>query len=105
MPVYDFRCEDCRDVFSIRTRTYAEYDSAALSCPTCGSAELARLISRVAIAGMRRDYSKMTSGDMLSVLESGDGKQVDDMFKQVGGGEAADRTSAGQPLRQAHDRK
>ena len=91
MPQYDFRCETCQGVFSVGYRTYAEYDSAAPSCPECRSLDLTRLISKVSIGGTRRDYSKMSSGEMLSVLEAGDQSQVRELFKQVGG---ADSNSA-----------
>ena len=85
MPQYDFRCKACGKVFSVTYRTYGEYDSAAPRCCECGSADLARLISRVSIGGLRRDYSKMSSGEMLSVLEAGDRSQVSELFRQVGG--------------------
>ena len=89
MPTYDFRCRSCGESFSVTTRTYAEYDSAVLACPGCGSAELARLIRRVSIAGRRHDYQKMSSGEMLNVLESGDQGEVEAMFKRVSGGASA----------------
>ena len=85
MPQYDFRCKTCGEVFSVTYRTYAEYDRAAPSCRECASADLARLISAVSIGGLQRDYSKMSSGEMLSVLEAGDRSQVNELFKQVGG--------------------
>ena len=51
--------------------------------------ELSRLITQVAINKPGRDYSKMSSNEMLSVLESGDSRQVGEMFDQVGGGDPA----------------
>ena len=92
MPQYDFRCKTCGVVFSVTYRRYAEYDSATPSCRECGSADLARLISGVSIGGLQRDYGKMSSGEMLSVLEAGDQSQVNELFRQVGG---ADRVSGG----------
>ncbi len=89
MPRYDFRCKRCQKRFDVSFRAYEEYDRASPICPHCGSAELTRLISQVAIAGLKRDYRNMSSGEMLSVLESGDRAQVDDMFRQVGGEGAA----------------
>ncbi len=85
MPHYDFRCKSCRIRFSVSFQTYAEYDLATPSCPDCGSEELSRLITQVSIPRLDRDYGKMSSGEMLSVLESGDQDQVGEMFKQVGG--------------------
>ena len=85
MPQYDFRCDSCDARFSVSYRSYAEYDAAALVCPECESPELSRLITDVAVRRAGRDYSKMSSGDMLSVLESGDQQQVREMYQQVGG--------------------
>ena len=61
MPVYDFRCNNCRGKVTLRYKTYADYDEATHTCPRCGSIDLTRLISRVAIA--RSPMSKLFSGD------------------------------------------
>ena len=60
-------------------------------CPECGTTELSRKISSVAIPHSSRDYRNMSSTEMLSVLESGETRQVDEMFKQVGGGKASNK--------------
>lgn len=49
MPVYEFRCDDCGRKVTLRYKTYAAYDEATPTCPHCGSTNLTRLISRVAI--------------------------------------------------------
>ena len=85
MPQYDFRCKNCQLRFSLRYRSYAEYDAATRVCPDCASAELSRLITGVTLRKPGRDYGKMTAGEMLSVLESGDQRQVKEMYQQVGG--------------------
>ncbi len=85
MPVYDFRCDHCQSQFSLTFKTVAAYDEAATFCPSCKSDSVSRVIKKVAIANTKRDYSKLSAGEMLSVLETGDAKQVDAMFKQVGG--------------------
>ena len=95
MPQYDFRCKACQLRFSVKYRSYAEYDAAALVCPECESAELARLITDVAVRRTGRDYGKMSSGEMLSVLESGDERQTNEMFRQVGGAAPAASTPKG----------
>ena len=86
MPQYDFRCEACQLRFSVAYRTVAEYDAASLACPQCQSAGLSRVITDVAVSKAGRDYRKLSSGEMLSVLESGDQRQVKEMFNQVAGG-------------------
>jgi putative FmdB family regulatory protein len=49
MPVYEYRCNACGQPVTLRYKTYAEYDAATPTCPHCGSTDLTRLISRVAI--------------------------------------------------------
>ena len=87
MPQYDFRCKHCQHQFVLFYKTYAKYDAATPICPNCGQTDLSRLIISVAINKPGRDFSKMSSNEMLSVLESGDSRQVGEMFQQVGGGD------------------
>ncbi len=84
MHQYDFRCKNCKTRFSIHARTYAEYDAMTPACPQCGSTALSRLITKVAIQRPERDFTKMSSNEMLGVFESGDSKQVGQMFQQFG---------------------
>lgn len=94
MPEYDYRCENCAHRFSVKYKTYAMYDSASLRCPQCQSVDLRRLISQVAIPKSERDYRGMSSREMLSVLESGESSQVDEMFNQVTGAKSTDPDAA-----------
>lgn len=95
MPQYEYRCQGCRIRFSVNIRTYAEYDSVAPCCPECASSEASRIISNVSMPKSNRDYSKMSSGDMLSVLESGQLSQTNELFKQVGAADALSGSIAG----------
>lgn len=85
MPAYDFRCQQCGEEFSLFYKTYAAYDAATPTCPHCASVDLVRVIRRVNVQSPSRDYTRMDAGDMLSVFESGDSKQVGKMFEQIGG--------------------
>ncbi len=49
MPVYEFRCQDCRRLVRL-TFTIAEYGQARPVCPHCQSTQLKRRIGRIAIA-------------------------------------------------------
>lgn len=84
MPTYEYRCKDCATRFSLFYKTYADYDAATPECPACHSAALSRLITRVAFAAPTHDYRSMSAQEMLSVLDSGDSRQVGEMFQQVG---------------------
>lgn len=60
MPTYEFRCNACRRKVTVTTKTYSEYDALTPTCPHCGSTNLTRLISRVAIT--KSPLARMTSG-------------------------------------------
>lgn len=96
MPVYEYRCNACGRRVTLNYKTYAAYDAAreaGLTCPYCGAADLARLISRVAVAKPGRDYSSLSSDEMLNVLEGGDTREIGRMFTQAGQDEAMDDPS------------
>ena len=88
MPFYDYRCGEC----TRRVRlffTYAEYDDAAPLCAHCGSGNLRRIISRVAVA--TPDESRLHALDadsMLAGLDEEDprtlGKAMRRMNREMG---------------------
>ncbi len=84
MPSYEYRCQNCGRPATYTYKTYQEYDEAQRACPHCGSTDLIRLISRVAIGRPTRSYGSMSSTEMLSVLEGGDSREMGEMFRQVG---------------------
>ena len=47
MPIYEYRCGDCKRRVSIFYRSFTDTDQSA-QCPNCGGANLTRLVSRVA---------------------------------------------------------
>src|SRR5919199_1142301 len=47
MPIYEYRCGNCRRRVSVFFRSFSSVGDAV--CPRCGSAELTRLVSRVAV--------------------------------------------------------
>ncbi len=85
MHQYDYRCKDCGERFTLTYKTYKDYDAATPVCPNCGSEALSRLITGVRIKQPERDYTRMDAGEMLGVLDSGDSRQVGEMFSQIGG--------------------
>lgn len=89
MPTYEYRCNQCGRPVTLFYKTYREYDAAAPVCPHCQSTQLTRLISRVAIARQGRDFSRMSAGEMLNVLEGGNSTEVGQMFKQLGQDDAS----------------
>jgi len=47
MPIYEYRCEDCRKKFEkfVRYPDRETPENGAIECPVCGKANLTRLIS------------------------------------------------------------
>lgn len=58
MPVYDFRCEECKHRFEVFL-TYAEYDKHQTVCPNCGSSNIRRIIRKVRVS--RGDEGRLAS--------------------------------------------
>jgi putative FmdB family regulatory protein len=47
MPVYEFRCNDCRKAFKL-VKSIKDYDSGTVKCPRCGKRKtVERIWSRV----------------------------------------------------------
>jgi putative FmdB family regulatory protein len=89
MPTYEFRCKACNTEFDLFYKTTAQYAAATPACPVCTATTLARVIRKVNVEAPSRDYTKMSSAEMLSVFSSGDSKQVGQMFNQVAGSHPA----------------
>lgn len=100
MPSYDYRCNSCGRPSTVFYKSYKDYETAsaarAAACSHCGSHDLTRVITRVAIPKPGRGYSNMNSQEMLSVLEGGNSREVGDMFHEVGGDAAASDPAFGE---------
>lgn len=59
MPIYEYRCHDCKRRVSIFWRTFSDVDLEAVACPRCGGANLTRLVSRVRM--LRSEESRLDS--------------------------------------------
>jgi putative FmdB family regulatory protein len=63
VPIYEYRCHDCRRRVSIFWRTFSEAELATPACPRCGGANLTRLVSRVRV--IRSEDSRLDDlGDL-----------------------------------------
>ena len=63
MPVYEYRCEECKERFEMR-RSFAESDAAA-GCPLCHGSHSHRLISNF--------YAATSSSDGSTTAVAGSG--------------------------------
>ncbi len=68
MPIYDYRCGACGRRSSLLFQTFSAAESAQPACEHCGSAELTRLVSRVAV--MKSEDSRLE--DMADPASFGD---------------------------------
>lgn len=57
MPIYEYRCSDCRRRVSVWWRTFSDAETGSPACPRCGGVNLSRLISRVAF--LRSEESRL----------------------------------------------
>jgi len=107
MPIYEYRCGNCKRRVSIFFRSFADTDHAA-PCPNCGSANLTRLVSRVATvksedARMEALSDPSAFGDVDENDPKSMARFMRKMGDQVGGedlgpefGEMVDRLEAGE---------
>ena len=72
MPIYEYRCQDCKRRVSIFWRTFSDAESGAPVCPRCGGTDLARLVSRVRVLRSEESRIDDTSdfGDLPDFDES-----------------------------------
>jgi putative FmdB family regulatory protein len=70
MPIYEFRCLGCGNVFEL-LKLKREDNESVMKCPKCKSAEIERVLSSV------------------SVLSSSGGKKAKQTVKSCGGGSCA----------------
>jgi putative FmdB family regulatory protein len=76
MPIYEYRCHDCRRRVSLFYRSYAAIEDEP-TCPRCGGTRLSRLISRVAV--VRSEDSRLddlADPSMLGDLDENDPKSM-----------------------------
>jgi len=84
MPLYDYRCQNCKNRVSIR-QSYAEYGVKAVTCPVCGSQKLSRLINKVRIAKSEdRRMDDMSDPSFLGDVDENDPKSLARAMRKMG---------------------
>jgi putative FmdB family regulatory protein len=85
MPIYEYRCNDCRRRVSVLWRTFAEVEDPAPQCPRCGSANLTRLMSRVAIVRSEESHLEdLADPSNLAGLDENDPKSLARWMRKMG---------------------
>lgn len=84
MPIYEYRCEDCRRRQSIFFRSFAAVEESP-ACPTCGGRHLRRLISRTAqVLSEDSRLEAMADSADLSGVDENDPKSVARWARKMG---------------------
>jgi putative FmdB family regulatory protein len=76
MPIYEYRCHDCRRRVSLFFRSFSDVEENP-ACPRCGGTNLTRRISRVSV--VRSEDSRlddMADPSMLDGLDEDDPKSI-----------------------------
>lgn len=85
MPIYEYRCHNCRRRVSILWRTFAEAETGMARCPRCGGEQLTRLVSRVRV--VRSEESRMDDlADPASLgdLDESDPRSIARWMRKMG---------------------
>ncbi len=77
MPIYEYRCNDCRRRVSVLWRTFAEVEGNTPQCPHCGGTNLTRLVSRVAVVRSEESHLEdLADPSSLAGLDENDPKSI-----------------------------
>jgi putative FmdB family regulatory protein len=57
VPIYEYRCHNCRRRVSVFWRTFSDAEEGTPVCPRCGGTDLTRLISRVRVVRSKESRS------------------------------------------------
>lgn len=110
MPIYEYKCASCGRRVSVFFRTFREAAEGEARCPHCGSGELSRLVSRVAVlrseerrleemadpsfmAGLENEEPRALAGLMRQMAEESDGganPELDEVIGRLEAGESPD---------------
>ncbi len=84
MPIYEYRCHDCRRRVSILWRSFSEAETGTPVCPRCGGRNLTRLVSRVRL--VRSEGSRLedlSDPSFLSDLDENDPRSMARMMRRM----------------------
>jgi len=71
MPIYEYRCDQCRRRFSVLVRGFSQNETP--KCPHCASTSTRRLISRFAVLrGEERQLEDLADPSSLAGLDEND---------------------------------
>ena len=86
MPIYEYRCTDCRKKVSVFFRSFSAVDQEQPRCPICQGTHLTKLVSKVRVM---RGASTSTGGadslddSMLDDLNENDPRSLGRMMRRM----------------------
>lgn len=84
MPIYEYRCNKCKRRVSLLVRGFSDPPSKA--CPRCGSGDLSRLISKVAVLKSEESrLEELTDPSALGDVDENDPKSMAQFMRRMGG--------------------
>src|SRR5215471_12804790 len=109
MPIYEYRCADCRRRVSVYFQTFSAASTVTPTCENCGSKNLSRLVSRVfQLKSEDAQLEDLTDPSSFGDLDENDPKSVARWARKLGQqmgedlgddwGEMVDRLEAGEDL-------
>ena len=109
MPIYEYRCADCKRRVSLLYQTFSAASAATPTCPHCASTNLSRLVSRVfQLKSEDAQLEDMADPSSFGDLDENDPKSVARWARKMGQqmgedlgddwGEMVDRLEAGEDL-------
>jgi putative FmdB family regulatory protein len=114
MPIYEYRCADCKRRSSLFYQTFSAATNATPKCEHCGSANVARLVSRVfQLRSEESQLEDLADPSSFGDLDENDPKSVARWARKLGQqmgedlgddwGEMVDRLEAGEDLGDGDD--
>ena len=105
MPIYEYRCGGCRRRVSLFVRGFVDPPNKA--CPECGSGELSRLVSRVAVLKSgESQLEELSDPSAWGGIDENDPRGMAEMMRRMGDsmgedmgpefGEMVDRLESGE---------
>jgi putative FmdB family regulatory protein len=83
MPIYEYRCADCKRRVSIFFRSFAAANDP--QCPNCGGKKLARLVSKVAtVKSEEARMEAMSDPSSFGGVDENDPKSVARFMRKMG---------------------
>lgn len=84
MPIYEYKCLDCRRRVSVFFRTFSEASDDAAHCPRCHGTNLRRLVSKVAAQRSEEcRLDNMADESFMAGLENEDPRALAGMMRKM----------------------